>query len=87
MDFQSREERKPRPRRLVAERAAHFQLAEQGYSTREAARIVGDNARTGRKWRNDHHSPGKGKKPVPSIHPVPHSSRSVRGDPQSEAGP
>ncbi|MFQ6145539.1 helix-turn-helix domain-containing protein [Streptomyces seoulensis] len=38
---------------------------EQGYSTREAARIVGINLRTGKKWRNGHHSPGNGKKPVP----------------------
>ncbi|WP_435834610.1 IS30 family transposase [Streptomyces abikoensis] len=72
MDFEIREERKPQgPRRLVAERAAYFQLMEQGYSTREAARIVGINLRTGKKWRNGHHSPGKGKKPVPSIYPVP----------------
>ncbi|WP_157877010.1 IS30 family transposase, partial [Streptomyces graminilatus] len=72
MDFEIRDERKPQgPRRLVAERAAYFQLMEQGYSTREAARIVGINLRTGKKWRNGHHSPGKGKKPVPSIYPVP----------------
>ncbi|MFG3018518.1 IS30 family transposase [Streptomyces sp. NPDC048254] len=42
---------------------------EQGYSTREAARIVGINLRTGKKWRNGHHSPGKGKKPVPGQQP------------------
>ncbi|MFJ9822738.1 IS30 family transposase [Streptomyces sp. NPDC101151] len=44
---------------------------EQGYSTREAARIVGINLRTGKKWRNGHHSPGKGLKPVPPVYPVP----------------
>ncbi|MEU2061541.1 IS30 family transposase [Streptomyces sp. NPDC013455] len=42
---------------------------EQGYSTREAARIIGINLRTGKKWRNGHHSPGKGLKAVPPIYP------------------
>ncbi|WP_373276216.1 IS30 family transposase [Actinopolyspora erythraea] len=38
---------------------------EQGYSSREACRIVGIDPRTGKKWRNGHHSPGLGQKPVP----------------------
>ncbi|MGW5645779.1 IS30 family transposase [Saccharopolyspora sp. NPDC003752] len=34
-------------------------------SNAEACRIVGINRRTGKKWRNGHHSPGKGLKPRP----------------------
>ena len=45
MDFEIRKDRKPGGRRLTRERAAYFQLMEQGYSTREAARIVGINPR------------------------------------------
>ncbi|WP_405891576.1 IS30 family transposase [Streptomyces sp. NBC_00133] len=44
---------------------------EQGYSTREAARIVGIDLRTGKKWRNGHHAPGKGLKAVPPIYQEP----------------
>ena len=74
MDFEIREERGPQGRRkLVAERATYFQLMEQGYSTREAARIVGINLRTGKRWRNGWHSPGKGQKPTPPIYPQPGS--------------
>ncbi|MFD7568895.1 IS30 family transposase [Streptomyces tendae] len=38
---------------------------EQGYSTREAARIVGIDRRTGKKWRNGHK---RGRKVVPPIY-------------------
>ncbi|MFE8950549.1 IS30 family transposase [Streptomyces sp. NPDC007856] len=69
MDFEIRKNRKPGGGKLTQERAAYFQLMEQGYSTREAARIVGINLRTGKKWRNGHHSPGKGRKAVPPIYP------------------
>lgn len=72
MDFEIREERRPRGRRKsVAERAAHFQLMKQDYSTREAARIVGINLRTGKRWRSGWHAPGKGQKVVPPIYPLP----------------
>ncbi|MEV6810108.1 helix-turn-helix domain-containing protein, partial [Streptomyces sp. NPDC051132] len=69
MDFEIRRNRKPGGGKLTQERAAYFQLMEQGYSTREAARIVGINLRTGKKWRNGHHSPGKDRKAVPAICP------------------
>ncbi len=71
MDFEIRQDRaKPQGRKKLArERAAYFQLMEQGYSVRDAARIVGIDARTGRKWRNGHHAPGNGRKAVPSIYP------------------
>ncbi|WP_407661098.1 IS30 family transposase [Kitasatospora purpeofusca] len=41
---------------------------QQGYSSTEACRIVGVNVRTGKKWRNGHHSPGGQRKAVPPIH-------------------
>ncbi|MEU2429270.1 IS30 family transposase [Streptomyces sp. NPDC007861] len=53
---------------------------EQGYSTREAARIVGINLRTGKRWRNGHHSPDRGRKPVPSIYP-PSGGAADQGEP------
>ncbi|MCX4729473.1 helix-turn-helix domain-containing protein [Streptomyces sp. NBC_01363] len=56
MDFEIRGNRKPGGGRLVRERAAYFELMEQGYSTRDAARIVGINLRTGKRWRNGWHS-------------------------------
>lgn len=70
MDFEIRKDRMPGGRRLVRERAAYFQLMEQGYSTREAARIVGINLRTGKRWRNGWHSPSRGSRPVPPIRVV-----------------
>ncbi|MFI0983658.1 IS30 family transposase [Streptomyces sp. NPDC021093] len=56
---------------MARERAAYFLLMEQGYSTREAARTVGINLRTGKRWRNGWHSPPGGRKAVPPIYPVP----------------
>jgi transposase, IS30 family len=54
MDFEIRPDRsKPvGPRKLVRERAAYFALVKQGYSSREACRVVGVDARTGKRWRN-----------------------------------
>ncbi|MFF2066978.1 IS30 family transposase [Streptomyces sp. NPDC058200] len=37
-------------------------------SSQEACRIVGINYRTGKKWRNGHHSPGGQRKAVPPVH-------------------
>ncbi|WP_328959320.1 IS30 family transposase [Kitasatospora purpeofusca] len=54
---------------------------QQGYSSREACRIVGINLRTGKRWRNGWHSPPNGRKPVPPIHveaPVSGPSRYLR---------
>jgi IS30 family transposase len=73
MDFEIRKDRRPQgSRALVREREEYFRLMDQGFSTREAARIVGINLRTGKKWRNGHHSPGKGLKAVPPIHQDPY---------------
>ncbi len=57
MDFEIREDRGPQGRKkLVRERAAYFQLMQQGYSSAEACRIVGIDKRTGKKWRNGSHA-------------------------------
>lgn len=72
MEFEIRKNRGPGGGRSMArERAAYFLLMEQGYSTREAARIVGINLRTGKRWHNGWHSPPGGRKAVPPIYPVP----------------
>ncbi|WP_435877392.1 IS30 family transposase [Streptomyces albidoflavus] len=71
MEFEIRKDRGPGGgRNMARERAAYFLLMEQGYSTREAARIVGINLRTGKRWRNGWHSPPGGRKAVPPIYPV-----------------
>ncbi|OEJ21620.1 hypothetical protein AS594_39525 [Streptomyces agglomeratus] len=62
MDFEIRENRGAGGgKRLARERAAHFQLVEQGYSTREAARIIDTNLRTGKRWHNGWHTPRSSK--------------------------
>ncbi|WP_171904094.1 IS30 family transposase [Streptomyces abyssalis] len=50
---------------------------EQGYSSREACRIVGINLRTGKRWRNGWHAPPTGK-PKPPIHVEASASGSSR---------
>ncbi|OXS30341.1 IS30 family transposase [Streptomyces sp. XY006] len=67
MDFEIRNDRRGGGgRRLTREREVYLQLMRQGYSSREACRIVGINLRTGKRWRNGHHSPTYGK-PKPPI--------------------
>ncbi|KUN15014.1 integrase [Streptomyces corchorusii] len=57
MAYQIREDRKPQGRKkLTAERSAYFQLMQQGYSNREACRIVGVSPRPGKVWRNGRHA-------------------------------
>jgi IS30 family transposase len=69
MDFEIRDRSVNQGRRkLVAERAEYFRLMQEGYSSREACRIVGINLRTGKRWRNGHHSPSRGQKAVPPIY-------------------
>ncbi|MGH3117336.1 MAG: hypothetical protein ACRDP3_08280 [Streptomyces sp.] len=68
MDFEIREDRKPQGRRrLTRERAAYFQLMQQGYSSREACRVVGIDVRTGKKWRNGRHAHKGREKAAPPI--------------------
>ncbi|OEU86290.1 IS30 family transposase, partial [Streptomyces abyssalis] len=77
MDFEIRADRHQKGRRLTRERAAYFRLMEQGYSSREACRIVGINLRTGKRWRNGWHAPPTGK-PKPPIHVEASASGSSR---------
>ncbi|MFJ3594876.1 IS30 family transposase [Streptomyces sp. NPDC090133] len=41
---------------------------QQGYSSKEACRIVGIDVRTGKKWRNGDRSRGQGRRPLPPAH-------------------
>jgi transposase, IS30 family len=69
MDFEIRKDRGPQGRRkLTRERAAYFELMQQGYSSREACRIVGIDVRTGKKWRNGSHAHIGKKKAAPPIY-------------------
>lgn len=69
MDFEVRRDRGPQGRKkLVRERAAYFQLMQQGYSSREACRIVGIDVRTGKKWRNGSHAHIGKRKAAPPVH-------------------
>lgn len=53
MDFEIRGDGTAQgPVRLSRERAEYSRLVHQGYSNKEACRLVGIDARTGRKWRN-----------------------------------
>ncbi|WP_330480026.1 IS30 family transposase [Streptomyces sp. NBC_00724] len=69
MDFEIRKDRGPQGRKkLTRERAAYFQLMQQGYSSREACRIVGIDRRTGKKWRNGSHAHIGKKRATPPIY-------------------
>ncbi|WP_200302912.1 IS30 family transposase [Streptomyces adelaidensis] len=82
MDFEIREDRNRKGRRLTREREAYLQLMQQGYSSTEACRIVGINVRTGKRWRNGWHSPptGKPKPPVTEEASASGVSRHLRED-------
>jgi IS30 family transposase len=70
LDFEIREVRTAQgPVKLSRERAAYSRLVQQGYSNIEACRIVGIDARTGRKWRNGR-SADRRQKAAPPIHLV-----------------
>ncbi|TCO56807.1 IS30 family transposase [Actinocrispum wychmicini] len=74
MGYEIRADRKPQGRKkLTRERAAYFQLMQQGYSNREACRIVGVNPRTGKVWRNGRHAHKGLPKASPPIHREPSS--------------
>jgi len=79
MDYQIRKDRGPQGRKkLTAERAAYFQLMQQGYSNREACRIVGINPRTGKVWRNGrnaHKGLARSTPPIPRVSTSPGPSR------------
>ncbi|RPK87235.1 hypothetical protein EES46_19755 [Streptomyces sp. ADI98-10] len=74
MDFEIREDRKPQgARKLAKERAAYFQLMQQGVSGREACRILGINRRTGQRWSNGRNPSGRNKAAPPVTTVVPPS--------------
>ncbi|MDQ1646633.1 MAG: hypothetical protein QOJ50_2817, partial [Cryptosporangiaceae bacterium] len=79
MDFEIRGDRTARgPKKLGAERAAYFALMQTGLSSEEACRIVGIDARTGRKWRNGRCAESHGRKAVPPIYQEAPPSESSR---------
>ncbi|MFD7232851.1 helix-turn-helix domain-containing protein [Streptomyces sp. NPDC059881] len=81
MDFETRQNRGPGgDGRLLREREVYLPLTQQGYSNREASRIVGINPRTGKRWRNGWHSPPwrKPKPPITAEAPVAEQSRHLR---------
>ncbi|GCB44429.1 mobile element protein [Streptomyces sp. NL15-2K] len=47
------------PRTLVREREEYFRLVDQGMTYAEAARAVGINLRTGKRWRNRRNASGR----------------------------
>ncbi|WP_215451804.1 IS30 family transposase [Streptomyces sp. ATCC 21386] len=70
MDFEIRRDRTAQgPVRLRRERAEYSRLVQQGYSNKEACRLVGIDARTGRKWRNGR-SADRRQKAAPPINAV-----------------
>ncbi|MDQ0940455.1 IS30 family transposase [Streptomyces sp. V1I1] len=65
MDFEIRGDRKPQgPRKLRGERAEYFRLVQQGYSNKEASRLVGVHERTGREWRHGRTDPQRLRAPA-----------------------
>ncbi|MEU2357061.1 helix-turn-helix domain-containing protein, partial [Streptomyces misionensis] len=51
MEFEVRSDRRPQGRKkLHAEREEYFRLVQQGYSIKEAAKLVGVHPRTARGW-------------------------------------
>ncbi|WP_455907782.1 IS30 family transposase [Streptomyces mirabilis] len=52
MDFQIRPAKQHSGGKLSCEREEYFRLMQLGYGNKEASKLVGINARTGREWRN-----------------------------------
>lgn len=74
MDFEIRDSRKPQgPRKLIDEREQYFRLVDQGIGYVEAARLVGINKRTGKRWRNGRSASGTNRAapPITSVAPLP----------------
>lgn len=78
MDFEIRQDRAVAQgrKRLIREREQYFRFVHQGYSNKEASRLVGVNERTGREWRNGRDAPGRFRPPARSSTrtPVPAAS-------------
>ncbi|MER7521375.1 IS30 family transposase, partial [Streptomyces sp. NPDC126499] len=70
MDFEIREDRTAQGRKqLLRERETYFRLMQQGFSNEQACRVVGINAKTGRRWRNGRRADSK-HKGAPPVRPV-----------------
>ncbi|MEU9048282.1 MULTISPECIES: helix-turn-helix domain-containing protein, partial [unclassified Kitasatospora] len=66
MTFEIREDRTGQGRRkLTREREEYFRLVKQGASYAEAARAVGINLRTGKRWRNGRNASGQNRAAAP----------------------
>ncbi|PRX48784.1 helix-turn-helix protein [Nonomuraea fuscirosea] len=82
-EFEIRKIRSPQgPKKLTREREEYFRLMDQGFSSREACRIVAINIRTGKRWRNGWNRTkwNKGAPPEPRTVPPPGESRYLRED-------
>ncbi|MFI8893611.1 helix-turn-helix domain-containing protein, partial [Streptomyces paradoxus] len=73
MAFEIRENRAVAqgPRALVREREEYFRLVDQGMTCAEAARTVGINLRTGKRWRNGRNASGRSRAAPPINAVVP----------------
>jgi IS30 family transposase len=85
MDFKIRKNRTVAQgrKKLVRERSEYFRLMDQGYSNKEASRLVGVHERTGREWRNGRTDPNRFRapaRPERAPAPVPGPSRYLRED-------
>ncbi|MFF8989458.1 IS30 family transposase [Streptomyces sp. NPDC014983] len=83
MDFEIRGDRTAQgPVELSRERAEYSQLVQQGYSSKEACRLVGVDERTGRKWRNGRSADRRQKAapPISEVVPPRGPSRYLRED-------
>ncbi|MFI5682261.1 helix-turn-helix domain-containing protein, partial [Streptomyces sp. NPDC051636] len=60
-------------RKLTREREEYFRLVQQGVSYAEAAKAVGINLRTGKRWRNGRNPSGRQKAAPPARPVVPPS--------------
>ncbi len=76
-DFEVRQDRRPQGRKkLRGERERYLQLVQQGYSNKEASRLVGVHERTGREWRNGRDDPHRKRVPAQSVQ-APASARAT----------
>ncbi|MGW6156533.1 IS30 family transposase [Streptomyces sp. NPDC055144] len=82
MDFKIREIRTAQGRKKLLREREYFRLMQQGFSNNQACRIVGINAKTGRRWRNGRRADSnqKAAPPVRPMVPPSDASRYLRVD-------
>lgn len=88
MAFEIRENRTVAqgPRVLVREREEYLRLVDQGMTCAEAARAVGINLRTGKRWRNGRNASGRSKAAPPINAVVPPSAATTAPAPSRHLG-